>query len=714
MKTKLFKLIFLFLIGTFTDISVKAYDFEEDGLYFTIISTGNLTCRLDSVDAYYKNRLIIPSEVSYNKKNLKITEVFTGCIASCVNLKEIVIPNNDIELKTKCFANCKSLEKVDLSAYDKNLPSGCFYDCSNLNQIQWPKKITELSSELFYRCKNLGDIELPEGIISIGDRCFSFAKFKSLSLPSSLVEIGERSFEWSGGDNDLILPDSLQIIGNQCFLGFAQNTLYVPSSVITLGTSVFAYSYIKNIIFDNNSPIRVFQGIKGFSAHPHGMFEDCDVEKIVLPPFLEEIGDYCFAGCDNLRDITFPSTLKRLGDSSLADLKLNQLSIPKNIEFINQDCFGSKGATTINKLIWEPKNLYEDKFKAIAESGIASDLRQSSFMLGIINECVITDNCDFLYLGWIDDHRKTYEYLLFKDSKVNKLTISDASNDLVIGCILNTYSSDVGGINGIKWTQGYLYKYYHYPSTVASFNMFRKNWMEDIKELYIGRKIVGNKLYCPNLRVLTIGNVDRVDIESDMQFIKRIESISVLPPSINNLTFTTEQYINLPVIVPDDAIEAYQNAEGWKNFWNIMTKTDFETLFPDIMFLNQSELSLNIGENFRLTATFQPGMDPGNIIQWDSSNMKVATVSNNGLVVGFSEGESIITASCGEYSATCKVTVLGADGVDNILMNSNSQLSIYSIDGVLIKKECPVEKLNQLPKGIYIIVSDNKRFKISL
>ena len=44
-------------------------------------------------------------------------------------------------------------------------------------------------------------------------------------------------------------------------------------------------------------------------------------------------------------------------------------------------------------------------------------------------------------------------------------------------------------------------------------------------------------------------------------------------------------------------------------------------------------------------------------ITWASSNTTYATVDNTGKVTGKAEGSAIITATCGEYSASCEVTV---------------------------------------------------------
>lgn len=44
-------------------------------------------------------------------------------------------------------------------------------------------------------------------------------------------------------------------------------------------------------------------------------------------------------------------------------------------------------------------------------------------------------------------------------------------------------------------------------------------------------------------------------------------------------------------------------------------------------------------------------------ITWSSSNKKVATVNSKGVVTAKAKGTAVITATCGDYSATCTVTV---------------------------------------------------------
>ena len=41
------------------------------------------------------------------------------------------------------------------------------------------------------------------------------------------------------------------------------------------------------------------------------------------------------------------------------------------------------------------------------------------------------------------------------------------------------------------------------------------------------------------------------------------------PPSVKNDTFTTKNYVDVVLYVPTGCLEAYQNADVWKGFWEI-------------------------------------------------------------------------------------------------------------------------------------------------
>ena len=73
--------------------------------------------------------------------------------------------------------------------------------------------------------------------------------------------------------------------------------------------------------------------------------------------------------------------------------------------------------------------------------------------------------------------------------------------------------------------------------------------------------------------------------------------------------------------------------------------------------LNKAELSLVEGESETLKATVKPDNATDKTLSWTSSDSSIAVVDNNGKVTAVKEGETTVTATAGERTASCKVVV---------------------------------------------------------
>ena len=87
--------------------------------------------------------------------------------------------------------------------------------------------------------------------------------------------------------------------------------------------------------------------------------------------------------------------------------------------------------------------------------------------------------------------------------------------------------------------------------------------------------------------------------------------------------------------------------------------------------LNQTTASLKVGQTVTLTATVMPEDATDKAVTWTSSNEAVATVDADGKVTTMALGEAVITAKCGEVSATCAVTVV-ATPVESVTLNQTT------------------------------------------
>lgn len=76
--------------------------------------------------------------------------------------------------------------------------------------------------------------------------------------------------------------------------------------------------------------------------------------------------------------------------------------------------------------------------------------------------------------------------------------------------------------------------------------------------------------------------------------------------------------------------------------------------------LNTPTLELEIGEESQLTAIISPSNASDQIVIWGSSNVKIVSVTETGLVKGIAEGSATVTATAGGKQSTCSVTVTKA------------------------------------------------------
>lgn len=79
--------------------------------------------------------------------------------------------------------------------------------------------------------------------------------------------------------------------------------------------------------------------------------------------------------------------------------------------------------------------------------------------------------------------------------------------------------------------------------------------------------------------------------------------------------------------------------------------------------LDKTELTLKEGEEANLVATVKPDDATDKTVTWKSSDTSIVSVTNEGKVSAVKEGTATITASSGDKTASCKVTVKPKDKV---------------------------------------------------
>lgn len=160
--------ICLVVLACFSYLSASAYDFEADGLYFTIISPKDLTVSVDGAVNKDTDKVVIPQTVVYKNKTLTITRVGSEAFKSYKNLQSISFPNTMLSIGESAFCFCKSLraiyvyaEKVPILPYNSHAFEGCdskkckvyvpigTYDAYSRSQFGYFENIVEFDATSF-------------------------------------------------------------------------------------------------------------------------------------------------------------------------------------------------------------------------------------------------------------------------------------------------------------------------------------------------------------------------------------------------------------------------------------------------------------------------------------------------------------------------------------------------------------------------------------
>ena len=123
---------------------------------------------------------------------------------------------------------------------------------------------------------------------------------------------------------------------------------------------------------------------------------------------------------------------------------------------------------------------------------------------------------------------------------------------------------------------------------------------------------------------------------------------------------------------------------------------------PTPLALNFTTIRIDAGEKGLLTAS---GGSSGEVA-WSSSNENIATVEN-GSVTGVAGGDAIITATCGEESVSCTVTVVGDPYVSDLKLKLNKTDFTWSKGDTLIQMKVLLQGTNQEYDGVVTWASNN-------
>lgn len=164
--------ICLVVLACFSYLSASAYDFEADGLYFTITSLKDLTVSVDGAVNKDTDKIVIPQTVAYKNKSLTVTSVGDNAFKGYKNLQSVSFPKTVLSIGNSAFEKDILLTGVVLPDSLSEIGWEAFEGCVSLKSVSIPQRITSLRRDVFRGCKGLVSVTLNDSVKSIGDYAF--------------------------------------------------------------------------------------------------------------------------------------------------------------------------------------------------------------------------------------------------------------------------------------------------------------------------------------------------------------------------------------------------------------------------------------------------------------------------------------------------------------------------------------------------------------
>ena len=381
----------------------------------------------------------------------------------------------------------------------------------NLIEIKEPNTVTSIGNSAFYNCKGLTSVNLGNSVASIGDNAFSYCSgLTSVTIPNSVTTIGAKAFYYCSELKNLSIGSSVKKIESQAFFQSPIEAVYI--------TDLSAWCKIDFSFFDDDG------GWLQSSGSPLGFYEPArlflnqeEVINLVIPEDIVAIPWGAFGNCQSLRTVDTGPNVKIIYGYAFRDCpNLEEITIGENV----QDCLSVAGI------------LYEET----PDHYYPSSRILPPFPEHVNRLIVKSKSC--VSLGNLNS-----PFNMSGGSSFDEIVIDEGvevmPDDIWSSSPKSLYYNAINGATQPAGNFGLPYWYYG---------------MGTPQHLFIGDKVESIAGYMFNY----------------YEHPDTVTCYAVTPPGIAAYCFTNETYNNALLEVPAESLEAYCNAEGWKEFYNIV------------------------------------------------------------------------------------------------------------------------------------------------
>ena len=208
MKQTLLSLLMMLL-----PLMAHAEAVEIDGIYYNLI-TKVKTAEVTKNPSYYRDNVVIPSNVVYNDVIYSVTSIGQGAFAWCSILTSVTIPNSITAIGGCAFQYCSGLTSVTIPNSITSIGGSAFQGCSGLTSVTIPNSVTAIGVNAFQGCSGLTSVNISNSVTTIGHNAFQgCSSLTSVNIPNSVTAIEGYTFDGCNGLTSITIGNGIIKIG---------------------------------------------------------------------------------------------------------------------------------------------------------------------------------------------------------------------------------------------------------------------------------------------------------------------------------------------------------------------------------------------------------------------------------------------------------------------------------------------------------------------
>ena len=379
------RLLMCLLACLLTSITVWAYDFELNGVYYNITDANAKTVEVTYVEKgignsdFYYGAITIPKRVSKENVTYNVTSIGGSAFYGCNSLTSITIPNSVTSIGFGAFYYCNGLTSITIPNSVTSIGVYAFEACSGLTSITIPNSVTSIGNGAFSNCSGLTSVTIGNSVTSIGGNAFDGCSSLTSIHISDLAWWCNTNFSSSGLSNNvhhlylgnqeitnLVIPEGVTTIFPLTFSNCAYITsVTIPNSVTSIGYGVFSNCsnltsiHISDLAWwcntnlgdlGHSNNVHLYLGNQEITnlVIPFGTttirscsFRNCAyITSVTIPNSVTSIEGYAFASCSGLTSVTIGNSVTSIGDGAFSNCSgLTSVTIPNSVTSIGDNAF---------------------------------------------------------------------------------------------------------------------------------------------------------------------------------------------------------------------------------------------------------------------------------------------------------------------------------------------------------------------------------------